>query len=425
MTEAQTILIKQAKVIDPQSTHHLNVCDIFIENDQIKAIGDSLNIQAELVIEQTGLHISPGWFDLRANFRDPGTGDAEDFNSGASAAIAGGFTGVGLSPETDPVIDRKSDVEYLYKCAEELPLHVYPLAAFSQKLAGQELSEMWDLHEAGAASFSHGQRNLKNTALLKLALLYGREFAPHLHLQAFDANIRGNGVMHEGAQSTWLGLKGIPALAEELGVLQALHIADYAETGIHFQGISAASTVAILKEARALKDRFSADVNLANLVFTDEDLQEYNTNLKVYPPLRSKGDQEALIRGLAEGTLEVITSNHEPHELEAKRCEFEQAAFGAAGLETFFGALWKRLESEMELSRVIECIAHNPRKVLALDIPHIEEGTYAEFTLFNPHKEYSLSQQDLESKAANNPYLNLPLKGKAVATLVKGTVVLL
>jgi dihydroorotase len=245
-----------------------------------------------------------------------------------------------------------------------------------------------------------------------------------LHLLTFDENLRQNGVMHEGNKSTWLGLKGIPAVAEELGVLQALHIAHYAQTGVHLQGISARSTVAVLQEARTKNKRFTADVNLANLVFTDEDLSDYNTNLKVYPPLREKEDQEALISALRDGLITVITSNHEPHAIEAKRCEFDLAEFGIAGLETFFGALWQRLSGEIELSQIIDCIARNPRAILDLDVPVINEGAYAEYTLFKPNFNYRLEASDLESQGANNPYLNQNLKGKAIGTIVKGTLVL-
>jgi dihydroorotase len=423
MKEIKSILIRQATVVDKQSEHHLKVCDILIEKGQVKDIGPNLKQKAAVEIAEENLHISPGWFDLRANFRDPGTGDAEDFNSGASAAIAGGFTAVGLSPETEPVTDRKSDIEYVYKAADGLPLFVYPYASLSKNLDGQELSEMFDLHEAGAVAFSHGSRNIKNTALLKLAMLYAREFSPYLHLQAYDASIRASGVMHEGAQSTYLGLKGIPALAEELGVLQALHLSDYAQTGIHLQGISAGSTVALLRQAKADQRLYTADVNLANLVFTDEALAEYDTNLKVYPPIRSKKDKNDLLEALADGTLQVVTSNHEPHAIEAKRCEFDQAAFGAAGLQCFFGALWGATHSKIPLDRLVECISHNPREVLGLESPVVTKGSFAEFTLFNPDQEYRINSAELESQAANNPYQGLKLRGKAIATVVKGTLV--
>jgi dihydroorotase len=424
MTETHTILLKKVTIIDSGSTHHLKTRDVLIEDGHVKTIAEKIDTKADYCVEEEDLHLSPGWFDLRVNFRDPGNGDAEDFNSGAAAAIAGGFTAVGLAPNTEPIIDRKADIENVYHAAEELPLHVYPFAAFTQGLAGKELSEMFDLFEAGAVGFSHGITALENTALLKLALQYGREFAPPLHLLTFDENLRQNGVMHEGNKSTWLGLKGIPAVAEELGILQALHLAQYAQTGVHLQGISARSTVALLQEAKAKNKLFTADVNLANLVFTDEDLSDYNTNLKVYPPLREKEDQDALIDALRDGIITVITSNHEPHAIEAKRCEFDLAEFGAAGLETFFGALWQRLSGEIELSQVIDCIARNPRSLLGLDVPSVTEGSYAEFTLFKPNASYTVESSALESKGSNNPYLNKNLKGKVVGTIVKGTLVL-
>lgn len=425
MKNANKLLIKAARVIDPESEFHNKTVDILVAGELIEKIAPEIEDENAEIVKHKNLHVSPGWFDLRANFGDPGNEDKEDLDSGARSAIAGGFTAVGLSPDTDPVIDSKADIEYVYGKGDEYPLHIFPYGAFTRGLKGEELSEMYDMYEAGAVAFSHGRGTVTNSSVMKLALQYARNFAPYLHVQSFDEKIRHSGVMHEGAKSTWLGLKGIASLSEELGINRDLYLAEYAETGIHFQGVSSAQSVKILEKAKAENRLFSADVNMANLIFTDEDLENYDTNLKVFPPLRTQADRAALIEGLKSGVISAITSNHQPETIENKRCEFDLAEFGAAGIEAFFGALWHSLHSALSLEEFIKLIAHQPRKILGLDVPVIKVGAYAEMTLFDPDQEWQLTKDQLESKAANYAYLNRPLKGKALGIINKGAAVLL
>lgn len=424
MKDAKKLLIKAAKVIDPESEFHNKTVDLLIAGELIEKIAPEISDETAEIVKHNNLHVSPGWFDLRANFGDPGNEDKEDLDSGARAAMAGGFTAVGLSPDTDPAIDSKADIEYVYGKANEYPLHIFPFGAFTRGLKGEELSEMYDMYQAGAVGFSHGKSSVKNSSVMQLALQYARNFAPYLHVQSYDENIRHNGVMHEGAKSTWLGLKGIPSLAEELGINRDLYLAEYAETGVHFQGVSSAQSIKILERAQAENRLFSADVNMANLIFTDEDLEHYDTNLKVFPPLRTQTDRAALIEGLQSGIISAITSNHQPETIENKRCEFDLAAFGAAGIEAFFGALWQSLHSALSLEQLILLIAHQPRKILGLDVPVISANSYAELTLFDPDCHWELNKADLNSKAANYPYLNRPLKGKPLGIVNKGAAVL-
>lgn len=421
MSQAK-LLIKQVRVVDPNSPYHHQVVDILFGDDQILQIDSNIERDAEEVIDYPNLHISPGWFDLRANFHDPGHEEREDIESGIRAAIAGGFTGVAISPETDPVLDSKADIEYVYQKADSYPVNVYPYGAISKGLAGEELSEMYDMFQAGAVGFSNGKIPLSNTALAKLALQYTREFAPPLHLFSNDTTLLKNGQMHEGAVSTYLGLKGIPSLTEEISLLRDLHLAEYAETSAHFCGISSREAVEQLRHQHESGKAFTADVSINNLIFTEKDLKTYNSNLKLMPPLRGKEDREALIEALNEDILQVVTSDHDPVDVEGKKCEFDHASFGAIGLQSLFGAMGN-LREQIDLDKCIELIAINPRRVLNLEVPSIEAGNWAEFTLFDPDEEWVFEKEMIESKSKNSPFIGRKLRGKPLGILNKGVLV--
>ncbi len=422
MKKEAPIKLSQVTIVDPGGPHHGTCTDVYLSQDQILRIGGEK--AAAETVAASHLHLSPGWMDLRVNFRDPGGEDKEDLSTGCQAALSAGFTAVGLSPELQPVTDHKAQVEYLLHQNEKTPLQLFPFASLSQGLQGTDLSEMYDLHRAGAVGFSHGTQAVENSALLRLALLYAREFAPPLHLTAYDATLRGSGQMHEGPMSTWLGMNGLPVLSETVGLLRNLHLAEYAETGIHCQRISSTAELDILRQARQQQEGITADVNLANLLLSDEDLHAYNPDLKLLPPLRSSPDREALRQAVKEGLLAVITSDHQPHREEDKFCEFERAAWGAAGMETFFGALWAGLQESFTLAELIPLFSHNPRRLLGLPVPHIDEGAQADLTLFDPRQEWQLSAAEAQSRAANNPWLNQPLRGRAVGVVSKGTILL-
>lgn len=415
MKDTHRILIKKARIVDHRSAHHGQQKDLLLTEGRIEAIEDNIDAsEQDQLVEVENLHVSPGWFDLRANFRDPGHEDKEDLRSGALAALKGGFTGVALSPDTEPVLDSKADLEYIYRKSENSPLRIYPFGAFTKGLKGEELSEMYDMHQAGAVGFSDGGHSLENSAVLKLALQYARNFAPALHLRPADVGLRDLGVMHEGSQSTWLGLRGSPSLTEAMGLRRDLLLAEYAETKVHFTGISAAESVVIIKENSPL---CSADINALNLLFSDEDLADYNTDLKLSPPLRTRADQEALIEALKEGTIKIICSDHQPHTIEDKQCEFDLAAYGAASLEGFFGALWHRLHKDLSLAEFIPMISEHPRSLLGLETSQLAVGARAELTLFDPDQQWTLQKETLESKAANQALLNRPLRGKALGII--------
>lgn len=415
--ESGKILIRQARIIDPNSPYHNKVKDILIENDTVVKIADQIDEANAREVEHPNLHISPGWFDLRANFCDPGHEEREDIESGIHAAIFGGFTAVALSPETTPAIDSKAAIEYIYQRAEDYPVNVLPYGSLSKKLKGEELSEMYDMYQTGAVAFSHGKKPVSNAALVKLALLYSKEFAPPVHIFSTDESLAFKGQMHEGEVSTYLGLKGIPTLAEEVALLRDLHLASYAESAIHFMAISSKSGVDLLRQAHSGGRAFTADVALANLIFTDQDLDSYDTNLKVTPPIRSAHDREALIEAINDELIQVITSDHTPVDIENKKCEFDFAEAGMIGLETLFGALGNLKQDGLTLEQIIKCIAINPRKVLGLESPVLKEDSWAEFTLFDPDHKWTFTKNHIQSKSKNTPFIGRELTGKPLGII--------
>ncbi len=421
---AEKILIKKAKIIDPNSPFNGKKMDILIENDVVKAIEKDIPTNKGIIeLSHKNLHISPGWFDLRANFCDPGHEEREDIESGIYAAIYGGFTGVGISPETNPVIDNKASIEYIYQRSADQPVSLYPYGSLTKGLESEELSEMYDMYEAGAVGFSNGKKSISNAALMNLALLYCKDFAPPIHSFSLDESLARKGQMHEGETSTYLGLKGIPALAEEVRLLRDLHLAEYAECGIHFMAISSASGVKLLRNAKRTNQNFTADVAVANLILEDIELEQYDTRYKVQPPLRGAADRKSLIKALKDNVIQVITSDHTPIDIENKKCEFDQAEFGMIGLESMFGCLGALVENGLSLEEIITKISINPRKVLHLETPSVAVNSWAEFTLFDPNEEWTFQKDNIQSKSANSPFIGKKMKGKALGIINNGIVV--
>ncbi len=418
---ADKIIIKGAKVVDPRSSLHGKTVDFLFEDNTIQFFKDGDSTDGFEVITAENLHVSPGWFDVGPEFGDPGLEHKEDLDTGLDAALHGGFTSVAVGPNTHPVIDSKTGVDYIVNFQNNHWLQVFPLASFSKNLKGEALTELYDMHEAGAIGFSHSDVPLKNVALLKLAMQYNRTLPAPLQVPAFDADLSHTGQMHEGEISTLIGLKGIPALAETITLSRDLQLAEYAETAVHFNGISSAQGVQKIKEAKKAGALVSADVSIANLYFTDEDLKEYDANLKTQPPVRSAADRKALITGLKNGTLDFVRSQHRPQEIEAKKCEFDFAAFGAVTLEATFGALNRATESTLSLDKRIELLAYGPREMLGLEIPHIEAGNEAVLSFFNPDTEWTFQLSDVKSKSKNCPFVGKPMKGKPLGIFCNGT----
>lgn len=414
-------LLKQVKIIDPRSSFNQKVVDVILEDGKVLEIAPKLDAEQAQVIEGENLHLSLGFVELKANFNDPGNEDRENLQSGCKAALQGGYTAVALSPETNPCVDSKASVEYLKAFGAQSPVHILPLASFSKGLQGKELSELYDLQEAGAIAFSHGTKALSNSALMRLALLYNRELEKPLQILSFDESMTAGGQMHEGAKSTWLGLKGIPDLSETISMSRDIALAEYTESALHFNGISSAAGLEILQNAQKKGLPISADVHLMNLLYTDEDLDSYDSHLKVFPPLRSKSDREALIAGLKDGSLKAISGDHRPRTIEEKRCEFDLAKFGAASLEGSFAALNSKLQDELGLEKIIDLLCYGSRDLLGFQSDmSIEIAKEVDLCLYNPDKVWEWGSYHPKSKAANYPFSGQQLKGEIIGTYSKG-----
>jgi len=409
------ILIKSASVIDPKGKYHNKIRDILIENGVIKKIAPKIKEGKAMTYTAKNLHISIGWMDLHANFRDPGFEYKEDIISGCKAAAKGGFTGVLLMPENNPITDNNSQVEYIKNKAKDNIVSVHAAGSITKEMQGNQIAEMYDMKEAGALAFTDDKKSLQNNEIIKHALLYTKDFDGLIMNFANDKSIANRGQMHEGKVSTILGLKGIPAIAEEIMIDRDISICKYTESKLHLSYISTKNSVSKIKKAKKEGSKISADVALHNLILTDKEITHFDTRYKVIPPLRSKKDCIALIKGLKDGTIDVICTDHSPEDEENKKTEFNNAAFGIIGLESAFGLIGKYLREHLSLGEIIEKIAINPRELLQLESKNIEEGNTANLTLFNPDLEWEFQKKDIESKSINTPFLGERLKGKALA----------
>ncbi len=415
------IIVKGAKVVDPRSSLHGQTVDFLFEDHTIKLLEEENKHEEAEVFTAENLHVSPGWVDIGPEFGDPGYEHREDIESGLQAALHGGYTSIAIGPNSLPVVDNKTGVEYIERYADEHWMELFSLGAFSKALNGEELTEMYDMYEAGAIGFSHADVPIQNIQLLKLALQYNRPSPVPLQLPAYETYLSTSGQIHEGDISTLIGLKGIPALTECLSISRDLKLAEYAEAAVHFNSVSSHEGIILIREAQKNGQAVTADAAIANLYFTDEAVKEYNTNLKVLPPIRAEQDRKALLNALADNTLSLVRSQHTPQDVESKKCEFDHAAFGAISLEACFGALRKRSAGILSLERIVELLAYGPRDLLHLEIPHIEPGAPATLTFFDPDVDWTFTEAHIYSKSKNSPFIHQPMKGKAFGVFCQGT----
>ncbi|MBI1344482.1 MAG: amidohydrolase family protein [Terrimonas sp.] len=411
------ILIKQAKIVDPNSPFNGQIQDIYIEHGYIKKIGTSLDIKADKYIEISGLTVSPGWMDVFSHFCDPGQEFKETLETGSQAAAAGGFTDVMVIPNTKPAIDTKGQVEYIRQKSTHLPVHIHPIGAVSKNIEGKELAEMYDMRSSGAIAFSDGTSPVQSSGLLVKALQYIKPFEGVIIQIPDDQSINPHGLMNEGVISTQLGLSGKPAMAEELVVARDIKLTRYTESHLHFTGISSSKSIEYIKRAKDAGIHISCSVTPYHLFFSENDLGEYDTNLKVNPPLRTEEDRLNLVNAIKEGIIDCIAVHHLPHETDSKVTEFEYAKNGMIGLETAFGVLNTCLEND--LSTLIAMLSINPRKVFGLEKVTIREEGKASLTLFDPGKVWVFTESDIRSKSKNSPFVGKTLKGKVLGIINK------
>jgi len=415
------ILIKSAKIIDNHSKFHQKTRDILIENGKISNIASSIpNAKNYKEIRIKNLYISPGWFDSSVSFGEPGYEERETIANGLKVAGKSGFTAVALNANTNPLVDNKSAVEFLINKAGGHAVSLYPIANLTPQARGIELAELYDMSNSGAIAFGDYKAPINNANLMKLALLYAQNFDGIALSFPQDNTIANNGSANEGKNSTLLGLKGNPALAEELQIARDLFLLEYTGGKLHIPTISTAKSVKLIADAKNKGLNVSCSVSAHHIYLTDDELDEFNTDCKVLPPLRAKNDINALIKAIKNGTIDSITSDHNPVDIEHKKVEFENAMNGTLGLESFFGVV----NSVLELEDTIDCITNRPRKRFNINNPVIAVGETADITLFNPDIEYVFSQENILSTSKNSAFLDKKLKGKAYGIFSNNKLVL-
>ena len=415
-----SILLRQVKIADSASPFHNKVKDILIKDHKIVSITDHFDGKAEFVFEKPGSIVSPGWVDPFVHFCDPGMEHRETLISGAAAAQKGGFTNVFALPNTQPITDNKSQVTYIKQQSNSLPIHVNPIGALSKKIEGKDLAEMIDMYNNGAVAFSDGLHPVQSTLLFLKALQYVKAFDGVVIQMPIDKSLGSLGLMNEGILSTQLGLPGIPAIAEELIISRDIELLRYTQSKLHITGVSTAKGIAMIASAKKEGLQVTCSVTPYHLFFTEEDLKEYNTLLKVFPPLRTMKDQEALLKAVEDGTVDCISSHHLPQDWDGKTIEFENAKAGIACIETSFSAVLQKLPKLSE-EKIAAIFSTNARNIFGLSTGTIQENSIAELTLFNTTENTLMNKTESASKSANSPFWDITLKGKVIGTVVKNT----
>ncbi|MDZ4822295.1 MAG: dihydroorotase [Flavobacteriales bacterium] len=409
-------LIKSATIVDARSTLNGKVRDVLIEKGIITSISTSISDGKHRVIKSKGLCVSPGWIDLRANFRDPGFEYKEDLISGAEAAASGGFTRVVLMPSTFPVADSKSAIEYLVSKSKNLAVAIIPTGSLSANMEGKQLAEMFDMYSSGALAFTDDKIHV-STELMVRALEYTRNFGGLVMTLPYDDGVNPAGQINEGPASISTGLKGIPNVSEELALQRDIELLRYCGGRMHVSLISTAKSVEFIRKAKRDKLKISCAIAAHQLNFTDDDLRNFDNNLKVLPPFRNETDQKGIVAGLKDGTIDAICSDHSPEDVEHKNREFGYSEFGVSSIQTAFCSAYSALKNSLTIEQLVSKFTAGPVGILGLQMNKIEEGAEAELTVFSTLESTHFTESSWKSKSKNSPFLKKELSGKVIATI--------
>ncbi|MEZ4900454.1 MAG: dihydroorotase [Spirosomataceae bacterium] len=418
------LLLQSVKIIDPCSPYNGQTKDILVQDGQIAQIKDKIEAPQVAILTGENWHISPGWVDMRVCSHDPGQEYKEDLTTTSAAAAAGGFTEIAVLPNTKPALDSKDTLVYVKHKARGQIVNVHPIGAVTKSCEGKDFTEMIDLTHAGAVAFSDGVHAIHNTHILLKSLQYLQQVNRVLMNRPEDFDLTVFGQMNEGNSSTLLGMRGIPAIAEELMIMRDLKLLEYVGIKsrtplLHFSTISTANAVALIRDAKSKGLPVSCDIAAHQIAFDDTILGDFDTNYKVNPPFRSIEDINTLWAGLADGTIDAVVSDHNPQDEEVKNLEFDLAEFGIIGLETAFSIL-NTYNQVLSIEQIIDKLTHQPRAILRLPQNIIIEGNTVNLTLFDPDLEWVFNKTCSTSK--NTPFLGKPLKGKAIYVLNRGMV---
>ena len=402
------LIIRNATIIDSKSSHHNQKRDLKISGNTIEKIGKNLPSDDKCKeIDLENLHLSPGWFDTSVSFGEPGFEDRETIANGMSVAAKSGFTAVALQPNSFPVIDNQSQVRFVKEKASGNAVNLFPIGALTKGSEGIDLAELFDMKNAGAIAFGDYGKNVANANLLKIGMQYVQDFDGLVIAFSQDEKIKGNGVVNEGIVSTRLGLKGIPALAEELAIARNLFLLEYTGGKLHIPTVSTSKSVELIKAAKEKGLQVTCSVAVHHLVLTDEKLEGFDTRVKVSPPLRDENTRKVLVKAVENGTIDIITSDHNPIDIEHKKMEFDMAKNGTIGLESAFGALLNVLPLETIIAKLTE-----GKSVFGIENNIIEEGAVANLTLFNPSVKWIFGKENILSKSKNSAFLGENMVGK-------------
>jgi len=407
------VLLKSVRIVDKNHPSNGKLVDILINGGKIEKLAKQIKATGgENLIKEKGLCVSRGWIDLLANFQDPGFEHKEDIQSGLKAAAAGGFTRVCVSPITEAVRDAKDQIHYLIKQSSASAVELLPYASLSKKAEGEDLSEFYDLKSAGAVAFTDDRRSIKNPNLLKNALLYSRSMDALVINFPYQTDLSPDGVVNEGEQSTKLGLKGIPTLAEELMVRRDLYLQEYCGGKLHFSTLSSEKSIEMVAAAKKKGVSVSCDLPSYQLLLSDEELSTYDTRFKTMPPLRSKKEIKEVIKAIKAGKVDALSSNHLPEDIDSKKKEFDLASFGVINLQTAVPAAITALAEHLSIDSIIALFTSGPARILGIQLPEIKEGEQANLTLFKADEEFTFGKEQVLSKSKNSPFFNRTLKGK-------------
>jgi dihydroorotase len=414
------LIFKNATIIDKDSPFNNKAADVQVENGIIKKIRTGITADKGFeIIELDDLHISQGWFDSSVSLGEPGYEDRETLANGLNVAARSGFTDIALQPNGNPVADNQQAINFLVSKTANASTKVHPIGALTKGSEGKDMAELFDMKNAGAVAFGDYNRDIEDPNVLKIGLQYAQDFDGLVIAYCQDKQIKGKGVVHEGIVSTRLGLKGIPALAEELQVARNLYLLEYTGGKLHIPTISTARSVQLIKEAKAKGLNVTCSVAVHHLVLTDEVLKDFDTRYKVTPPLRPEEERQALIAGVLDGTIDMITSDHNPIDIENKKMEFDLAKNGTIGLETAFRALLKVLPLDVIVGKFTA-----GKDVFGIDHKSLKEGATAGFTLFTTRGNAVFTKKDIQSKSKNSAFLGQELKGKVYGIYNNGKLIL-